>query len=480
METTIHKEHKIKRYLVIQTIALSFLIFLLNSCEDNLSVDIPTDKIVIDEAFSDDINATSAILGIYHDLVRESFANSSTTYGAMMFMGLSADEFLANQNRASLINFQENELNSESSEVYQLWRTPYYIIYQCNLALENLDFSGKISESVRNQLKGEALFIRAFSYFYLINLFGDVPLAITTDYKVNASIGRSTVKQVYAQILADLKESKELLTNDYLDASYGDTSKKLRVNKWAATALLSRVYLYNEEWENAEIATSEVIESGKYSLENDFSKIFLSNSSEAIWQMMPLELSTGPYTNEARYGIITSGSSYYYSLRHEFVDNFSEADLRKEHWIGLYKSGNSELFYPYKYKIKSGDSEEYSTALRLAELHLIRAEARTHLNKINLAIEDVDLIRDRAGMELIKNTTPTITQSDLLLVIENERRCELFAEFGHRFMDLKRTGRVDQVLGTLKSTWDSFDRLYPIPQLEIAKNPHLGTQNPGY
>ncbi len=113
--------------------------------------------------------------------------------------------------------------------------------------------------------------------------------------------------------------------------------------------------------------------------------------------------------------------------------------------------------------------------LRLTEQFLIRAECYAHLNDINRSKADIDLIRSRASLP----NTSASTQTDLLLAIEQERRIEFFAEWGHRWFDLNRTGRSDQILPPIKSGWQTTDKLYPIPLTEIRLNPSL-TQNAGY
>ena len=137
----------------------------------------------------------------------------------------------------------------------------------------------------------------------------------------------------------------------------------------------------------------------------------------------------------------------------------------------------STLYYPFKYKVMSGTNlTEYYITLRLAEQFLIRAEARAQQGNISGAKTDVNVIRTRAGLP---NTTAN-DKGGLLNAIEQERRIELFAEWGHRWFDLKRTGRATTVLGSLKpATWQPTDELWPIPQSQINLNPSL-TQNNGY
>ena len=119
---------------------------------------------------------------------------------------------------------------------------------------------------------------------------------------------------------------------------------------------------------------------------------------------------------------------------------------------------------------------EYSIVLRLAELYLIRAETFTHLGDLETAKTDLNKIRNTAGLP----DTTASTQQEVLEAILQERRVELFTEFGHRFFDLKRFGKLDEVLGAVKNGWNSNDSLFPIPESELMLNPNLSPQNPGY
>ena len=117
--------------------------------------------------------------------------------------------------------------------------------------------------------------------------------------------------------------------------------------------------------------------------------------------------------------------------------------------------------------------------LRLAEQYLIRAEARAMQNNLQGAISDMDVIRQRAGIDLIADIDPGIDREALLDLILEERKKELFAEWGHRWLDLKRSGTVSAVLGPIKPLWQDTDALFPIPGEEREKNSNL-TQNEGY
>ena len=361
---------------------------------------------------------------------------------------------------------QVNHVNIDNS----FWKPAYKYIYAANLAIEKLSQSQGLSTSLKNQLTGEAKFIRAFCYFHLVNLFGDIPLVISTKYQNTAVAPRAGTSIVYSQIINDLLDAKNLLPADYI------TTERVRPNKWAAAALLSRCFLYTSQWQNAASEANAIIGSGVYSLEADLNNVFLNSSTEAIWQLLPVR--PGFNTYEGLEILPTSSLSYpTYLVTSSLRNSFENGDNRKSSWINSRVYNNDTLYFPFKYKIPNGTTlTEYYMVFRLAEQYLIRAEAALNLNNVADAQADINSIRSRAGVgNTLANDIPS-----LKLAIEQERRSELFCEWGHRWYDLKRTGRANNILSFIKgATWQSTDVLWPVPQQEINLNPSL-TQNPGY
>ena len=160
----------------------------------------------------------------------------------------------------------------------------------------------------------------------------------------------------------------------------------------------------------------------------------------------------------------------------ELANAFDPDDNRRTHWVGFISPGGEDYYFAYKYKVRYSydPPTEYLKVFRLAEQYLIRAEARARQGDITGAQADINAIRNRAGL----TDTPANDLNSLLLAIEQERRFELFVEWGHRWFDLKRTNRVETVL-TGKPNLDATDLLFPIPLQEILNNPNM-TQNPGY
>ncbi|MCK7557718.1 RagB/SusD family nutrient uptake outer membrane protein [Chitinophaga sedimenti] len=150
--------------------------------------------------------------------------------------------------------------------------------------------------------------------------------------------------------------------------------------------------------------------------------------------------------------------------------------MRKEKWIGKYTdpSTSTTYYYPFKYKTRTSTSPiEYSTLLRLAEIYLIRAEANTQLGDLDAGTKDLNLIRKRAGLNGIETLLSPITEKNLTVAILHERQVELFGELGHRWIDLKRTNMIDDVMTAEAvkkgSTWRNDAKIGPFHKLKLIR-----------
>jgi hypothetical protein len=443
------------------------------SCKKFVTVDAPVTQLVSANVFTDDVTATAALTGIYSNMMNTSVGFCSgaiTLYG-----GLSADEFQNYSTSGDQVEFAVNALKAENNIIKQIWANAYQYIYAANTIMENLAHPSGVSLKTRQELIGEAKFIRAFCNFYLVNLWGKVPLVVSSSYNMNDTLSRLDINQVYEQIVKDLTDAQQMLPADFETAA----GERIRPNRWAATALLAKVFLYSGDWEDAIEQSSAVIEqTSLFQLDSDLSQVFLANSIEAIWQMEPV--TPDKNTWEGYLFILTNGpiaSVGQVALNPQLIDSFEPGDLRKTNWIGTDITNGQTTYYPLKYKIKSGTPIiEYYTVLRLSEQYLIRAEAEARKGDIESAVKDLNIIRQRADLPGISTT---IDDQTCLADIEKERKIELFAEWGNRWLDLKRTGRSEAVLSLVKSNWQASDTLYPIPQIDIQNDPHLA-QNPGY
>lgn len=454
-----------------------FIIFLTclfqAACNKLVQIPQPINTVTTATTFSSDITASSAVAAIYSKLRTSRFSASGTT----IYAGLSSDE-LATPNGPRDQFFSNRLTSSNAIPSSAFWTPAYQNIYMANAVIDGLQLSTTVDLATKNELIGEAKFLRAFCYFYLVNLFGDVPLALTTDFNQTALLYRAPVKQVYQQITNDLTSAKSLLISDY-SLSNGE---RIRANKWAATALLARVYLYQQQWDSAKKQSSEIINSGMFRLLDNLNNVFLMDSAEAIWQLQTANANPWATIEGNNFIPFTSSSSPLYYLTSELMSAFESGDQRKLAWINSTLYAGTTYYYPYKYKVKSGSAQnitEYYMVLRFAEQFLIRAEAEVNLNDLGSAINDLDSIRTRAGLP---HLSPTLTKEQVLSAVIQERRIELFAEWGNRWFDLKRTGQAVDVLSKIsykKGNINQNQLLYPIPLSEILIDQNLA-QNPGY
>lgn len=463
--------HSICNLRICKEIAFCVLLYIFtiaSSCKKFVEVDLPVNRLVREKVFQDDRTANAAMLDLYGKYRSAGFSGGGIN-GISMITALSSDEltYLNNLGENPFVSINENAVLTTNKATGEIWNYAYQFIYGSNSLIEGVEKSTNLTPKLKAQLLGEATFLRAFAHFYLVNLFGKIPYITTTDYEINAKASRMEVSSIYELLIKDLKVAKDLLPTDYSSSS----GQRSRLNKYAASALLSRVYLYDGKYIEAEQESSIVIENQLYSLEA-LNNVFKIDNRESIWQ-----LEAYPGNTSTADGQQYVNSQIDQTLTSNLIGSFESGDSRLQNWILQY---DVDKYAPNKYKDGSSASSltEASTVLRLAEQYLIRAEARAMQNKLVGAISaesDLNMIRNRASLT---NTSAT-TKEQLLTAIAIERRHELFTEWGHRWFDLKRTGRADAVLAPLKVSWATTDQLYPIPEKETLINPNM-TQNPGY
>jgi hypothetical protein len=247
------------------------------------------------------------------------------------------------------------------------------------------------------------------------------------------------------------------------------------------------------EWNLSEIEASKIISNSVLFSLIGLENVFLKNSTEAIWQLQPVGIPAEKTAN-TREGqllkILPFNETPLVFLQNSLVTSFDNKDLRKAVWINQVTTiGGNTFTYASKYRLGDEElpTEEYSMVFRLAEQYLIRAEARIKQGRITDGIADLNIIRQRAtdvnapSADQLQQLALTLSNDAALLAVEEERRCELFTEWGHRWFDLKRTERADAVLGIFKPGWQTTDQLFPLPGGDVTFNLNLrGHQNPGY
>lgn len=453
-----------KHYILYPLLAVTALA----GCDKLVSVAPPPDAVPSSQVFGSDVKAEAAVNGIYSYMMNPSPAFSS--WMTTIYAGAGADELLRFSPRPEDAQFADNQIQPANGLNGRIWSSAYRAVYMANTAIEGLEASTALTPPLRERLAGECYFLRAFCLFYLTNLYGDIPLTLSSDYSRNKDLGRTNTAEVYAAVINDLEKAKTLLQPGSPGQSKG------RANHWAATALLARAYLFTRNWPFAESNAGEVLETGLYTPLEHPSKVFLANSTEAIWQLVP-DLNTMGYIPELLDAGYYPAPSPQFYLRPGTAAAFEKGDLRRMLWLDSTDYEGVRYYYPGKYKDLNFSNAEYYMVLRSAEQYLVRAEARTWLGNLAGAAADLNEIRSRAGLPALPDG---LEMKKLLASIESERRSELFAEWGHRWLDLKRTGRANTLLPAVKGAgWQATDTLWPIPQAEITANIQL-VQNKGY
>ena len=469
-----------------------FFLIALSGCRKYLEPPLPIGTIAASAAFSNDATAGGVLTGVYGQLFSQADFDAINGVGGVT--GLYSDE-LQNQSTilTSFLQVYQNEVNSSAYLVTTPWTNFYGQLYSVNLAIEGLTAATGLT--YKNQWLGEAYFLRGLMYFYLTNLYGDVPLVLSSNYLTNNTLARSSQVDVYKQIVADLVQAQSLLDSTYHDANGQVTTDKGRPDRAAATALLARVYLYTGDWKDAEAQASSLIGgTGGYQLVN-LTQAFLVNNAELIWGLEPY-VGGSSYSYDVKdtrsyilpKGVTPASAFVFATLSDSLVNAFEPGDARYTNWVGtdtVAASGSTPMtvyYYAYKYKANGTYTGPQETVVlfRLGEQYLIRAEARAEQNNLGGALADLNAIRARAGLP----ASTAVSQADVLSAIQRERRVELFLEEGHRLFDLRRTGTLNTLMNTIVpqkggSNWASFMEWWPIPVNDIQNDTHL-TQTPGY
>ncbi len=462
---------------------MAFLLLAVTSCEDYLETPLPVNSVSTEGAFS-----SKAVIDKMMDKMYCDFVDN-----LVVPMDISSWEFLSDNayNPTTTSGAQDCNLTSNSS--WMPWAGSYRAIFMANTMLEGLPDATAVGldEDTRNAYIGAAKTVRAYAYFMMVRMYGDVPLITDTKVEENKIKPRTAVAEVYAQIESDLTSAVSLLPEAKGPDYYINC-------KYIPQAILASVYLTQGKWALASAAADAVISSGNYMLDDGVDKVFLRTSTSTI-------MATGysnDYTGLASTTAYTGGwqitpmgwlASFvepdFPALSESLLNSFEPGDRRRTEWVvlsneGGYPDDNHRLF---QYKYKYGDIlgivpppglEDDNKFIRLEEMYLIRAEARTRQNQLGGAADDLNLIRNRSGLA---NTTAT-TQTALIDAILRERRVEFFFENGMNWFDLLRTGQADAVLSQVPykaNNWKPYMVLCPIPKEDLDINPNL-EQNPGW
>jgi hypothetical protein len=424
-------------------------------CDHALTTE-PVDRVPAEQAIVDAPTARAALIGAYDAL------QSLNYYGRDVFVlsDLSADNAEHVGTFQYLGQVDRNQLQADNTAVTNMWVAIYDAIARVNLILQKVPNVTGLTDKEKNQILGEARFLRALHYSNLVKFWGDIPMPLEPlDSPAEAAaLTRTPKDQVYPQILVDLTEAERLMT----------TAKQARqASLGAVRALRARVMLYVGNYQNALDAANAVQAMG-YSLAPQFENLFTDEGTDTPEDIFRVSFTATEF-NEVGYYYLFDGR-WEVAPTANLYAAYSAGDRRRD--ITLGKDGSD--YEGRKYPTTIGAEDVH--VIRFAEVLLIKAEALARLNRLPEAVVEYNKVRVRAGLAPHVLGTDVTTQVDVLNAIWNERRVELALE-GDRWPDLIRTGRAMTVLGLPSNR--AFQLLYPIPSRELIVSPGL-TQNPGY
>lgn len=376
-----------------------------------------------------------------------------------------------------------------------LWKYNYEGIKRTNIALSfllnpDIEKITGITADRKNQLIGEAYFLRSNYYFSLVTNFGDVPLILAPVKTFQEAFDfavRAPKADVWNQIKTDLGKAKTLLPN----SKYGSTTEKWRVSKGAVIALLAKTALYNKDWATVITLVSELETTGFYSLNTNYFDNFSVNTeysdNEVIFSYNHVQQADPRRGN----GICAPLGWGFFAPSQDFLNSFEPNDPRKLYTVNAPEQWINKLLGTTNGANKGNDDAPNNKVfIRYADVLLWKAEALTETNDFSGAISIINQIRTRARNTVTANgatvpvgTLPNRAASTDKTTVKNwlisERRAELGFE-NHRFPDLKRWGIAKQVLTAHGKMFQDKHMLYPIPQSERDASAGQLTQNTGY
>ncbi|WP_031426616.1 RagB/SusD family nutrient uptake outer membrane protein [Flavimarina sp. Hel_I_48] len=376
---------------------------------------------------------------------------------------------------------------TSSPSIRSMWELWYKTIGRASQSIEITQNDANIDENLRSRLMGEAKFLRALNYFWLVRSFGDVPIQ-----EIDL-IARAPKAEVYEYIEQDLMDAIAALPlkSEYAAQDLG------RATKGAAQGLLAKVYLYQEKWQEAADMTNNVINSGIYGLEPDYATVWRESTENGMESLFEIQARGEIIAHGVQQYSMTQGArgaggwGWGFNTPSEDLLNAYNAagdSIRRDATIifagetlfdgrevsaGVENPRYNEKAYSSAYTDQE-DTDKNIRVLRYAELLLIRAEALNELGQSAAALAPLNQVRNRVNLDDITTTD----QSALGDAIFLERRLELAMEHD-RWFDLVRTKKAAAVMTALGLPFQERNYLFPIPNNQLIQTPEM-TQNPGW
>ncbi len=453
---------KITTYLILFLSSLTF-----TSCESFLDVQ-PKDAVSDEVTIVDRTSAETAVRGIYSALRADGYYG----YSFQILGFFSGDNIVYSGSQTVHQTLTNHSVRSDLAVLATVWNQIYHTINRANHVIAKvptLPVTTGFTEENKNQLVGEAYFVRALAYFDLARTWGGVQLILepTSSASSLPDLPRSTLQQTYEQVHLDLQRAEELLPA---------TTNRIRATRQSARALLARYYLYQKNWDQAIRYASYLIEDQtNYGLVTPYHSFYSNNASNTRESVFELFYDVNNTNNQAGQWLASAnGGTAWIRPSGAIFNLLTNPEIGGDRSSLVYRTATATepnvLIGNLYYRVNRTDP---AFLIRTAELYLIRAEALAERNgagDLLAATTDLNAIRNRANVPLF--TEPS-NRAALILAIEQENRVE-FALENHRWYDLIRTGRAQEVLNIS----DVNRLLLPIPFSQVAIDPNL-TQNPG-
>lgn len=442
------------------------LVLQLSGCSSFLDVE-PRSSVSDEVTIVDASSAATAVRGIYSALR----SNDYYGYSFQLLGFFSADNIVYRGSQTVHQTLTNHTVKSDLAVLATAWNQIYATINRTNHVISkvpNLALTTTFTEAYRNQLVGEAYFVRALAYFDLARTWGGVQIVLqpTTSASSLPQVQRSSLTDTYAQVLQDLQKAEQLLPNE---------TNRIRATKKTARALLARFYLYQKNWSEAIKYASYIIDDNtNYSLVSPYRSFYANNTSNTKESVFELVYDINNTSGQASQWLSgNNGGTAWIRPSQAIYDLLVDPAVGGDRTALVSKTSSStdpniligNLYY-------RTDRTDPVFLIRTAELYLIRAEALAQRNgsgDLTAALADLNAIRSRANIKPLQ----CLGAAALLQAVEDENRVE-FALENHRWYDLLRTGRAQQVLNI-----SSVNRLLlPIPYAQVSIDPNL-QQNPG-
>ena len=425
-------------------------------CESTLSVE-PSTEVEVSEAIVDAQSARAALAGAYDALQDGSY------YGGdyLFFTELPTDNAEHTGTFTSFADVDLHVTTADNTTIEGMWDAIYDGIGRANTLIALIPDVDELEQEEKDDIIGQAHLLRALHYHNLVRIWGPVPIRLQPPPNLDelASTTRGTLDQAYQQILSDLTQAEQLMS---------DEARTRTGSIGAVSALRSRVLLYHQDWAGAEDAADATLEQG-YELAGSFADLFEATGNSTPEDIWRASFTATEFNNIGFYYISKSfGGRRELAPTADLAAAFEPDDERGTWSI---KRDPSNRRYGAKFPTTEGAEDLH--VIRLGEVLLNKAEAQARQNKLAAAVATYNLLRVRAGVAPHQLGTDVTSQQDVIDAILLERRRELAFE-GDRWPDLVRTNRAESLLEI-----PAFRTLFPIPQNEIDVAPSI-VQNSGY